>query len=286
MISIAECLHAARDLEQVSDSARLDVELLLAEALQKPRSYLYTWPDQAVEHEAYLRFSALLERRKQGEPIAYLLGEKEFWSLSLRVNDSTLIPRPETELLVETALGLLSAGEAAEVLDLGTGTGAVALALASERPHWKMLAVDNSPAAVKLAIENCRGHGFTNVAISRSNWFDNVNGAFDLIVANPPYIDAEDSHLQQGDVRFEPHSALVADDHGLADIRLIAAHARDHLRPQAWLAMEHGYDQGDRVRALLTELGYTNIKTRQDIGGKDRLTLARHTDNGVADERR
>lgn len=273
MISIAECLDAATDLERVSDSARLDVELLLAEALHKPRSFLYTWPDRAVEQDAHQRFTALLERRKQGEPIAYLLGEKEFWSLSLRVNASTLIPRPETELLVETALGLLPGDKEAEVLDLGTGTGAIALALASERPKWKMLAVDNSQAAVNLAIENCRRHGFTNVAINRSDWFDNVKGSFHLIVANPPYIDVNDNHLKQGDVRFEPHSALVAENHGLADIETIIICGREHLLPHAWLVVEHGFGQGQQVRQLFASAGYGKIETRQDLSGTDRLTL-------------
>lgn len=273
MVSIAECLQTAVALESISDTARLDVELLLAKALGKPRSYLYTWPDNAVEHETGLRFTALLERRKQGEPIAYLLGEKEFWSLTLTVNDSTLIPRPETELLVETALALLPGDAAAEVLDLGTGTGAIALALASERPDWRILAVDNSPAAVKLAIENARRHGLANVAVNRSNWFDNVNGVFDLIVANPPYIDENDNHLNQGDVRFEPRSALVAEDHGLADIETIITQGREHLLPQGWLLVEHGYSQGQRVRRLFADAGYGNVETRQDLSGTDRLTL-------------
>lgn len=275
MVSIAECLQAARELQGVSETARLDVELLLAKALDKPRHYLYTWPEQSLRQDAYQRFADLLERRKRGEPIAYLLGEKEFWSLTLMVNSATLIPRPETELLVETALDLLS-DPVAEVLDLGTGTGAIALALASERPGWKILGVDNSSAAVKLAIENCRRHGFNNVAVNRSNWFENVCGSFDLIVANPPYIDSNDLHLGRGDVRFEPRSALVAKDKGLADIRLIAAAARRHLRSRACLLIEHGYDQGDRVRGLMAKAGYENIETKQDLAGRDRLTLARY----------
>lgn len=274
MASIAECLQRATELQGVSDTARLDVELLLAKALEKPRSYLYTWPEKVLTQTQYERFVQSLDRRKRGEPIAYLLGEKEFWSLSLSVNPSTLIPRPDTELLVETALSLVPDDHVCRALDLGTGTGAIALALASERPDWQIVAVDNSSAAVNLAIENCQRHGFANVEVGQSNWFFNLAGhCFDLIIANPPYIDERDPHLQEGDVRFEPHSALIAKDQGLADIQTIIDRARQHLSADAWLIIEHGYDQGEKVRRLYARMGYANIATKQDLSGRDRLTL-------------
>jgi release factor glutamine methyltransferase len=276
VISIADCLQRASELQSCSDTARLDVELLLARALDKPRTYLYTWPQHVLSQLQYQRFVDFLERRKRGEPIAYLLGEKEFWSLSLKVGEATLIPRPETELLVETALSLLP-NNACRVLDLGTGTGAIALALASERPSWRILAVDKSSAAINVAIANCRRHGFTNVEITRSDWFENVAGgqAFDMIVANPPYIEEGDPHLEQGDVRFEPRAALVAGNKGLADIHNIIASAREYLKPGGWVVIEHGYQQGDQVRRLFADKDYGAVETKQDLSGRDRLTLAR-----------
>lgn len=272
--SIADCLHRHRELRD-SDTARLDLELLLARVLDQSRSYLYTWPERTLNQNQLERFETLLARRKAGEPVAHLLGEKEFWSLTLQVNDSTLIPRPETERLVETALELLGT-EPRHVLDLGTGTGAIALALASERPAWRILAVDESPAAVQLAIENCRRLGFRNVEVTRSHWFGNVGPeAFDLIVANPPYIAEDDPHLKEGDLRFEPASVLVARDKGLGDIRHIVSDARQHLYSGGWLLIEHGFEQGEAVRQLFTAAGYAQVETRQDLAGRDRLTLGR-----------
>ncbi|MCW8194924.1 peptide chain release factor N(5)-glutamine methyltransferase [Proteobacteria bacterium 005FR1] len=276
-MTIAECLQRARELQSISDSARLDVELLLCKALAKPRSYLYTWPEKSLNQDELASFTALVDRRKQGEPIAYLLGEREFWSLKLKVNDSTLIPRPETELLVETALAFMPDG-ASRVLDLGTGTGAIALALASERSDSEVVAVDSSPAAVNLAIENARQLGLKNVQITRSDWFENLSGErFDLIVTNPPYIDEADPHLKQGDVRFEPHSALVAGNHGLADIEHIIDVGRQHLNPGGWLIIEHGFEQGESVLRLFAEAGYEQVGIRKDLAGRDRLTLGQKT---------
>lgn len=274
MDTIKRCLERSADLQQVSDSPRLDAELLLSHVLNKPRSFLYTWPEQQLTASQQHLFDTLVERRIKGEPIAYLLGEKEFWSLPLKVDPSTLIPRPDTELLVEVALSLLG-DEPAKVLDLGTGTGAIALALASERPHWEVTAVDNQPAAVALAIENCRRLGLPNVRINRSDWFSNLAGEeFALIVSNPPYVRPDDIHLDQGDVRFEPRSALVADAEGLADIKHIADAARNHLLGGAWLVVEHGYDQAEAVRQLFEEFGYRGVESRRDLAGHERLTLA------------
>ncbi|MGQ9425824.1 peptide chain release factor N(5)-glutamine methyltransferase [Gilvimarinus sp. F26214L] len=273
MATVAECLRRSTELQAVSDSARLDLELLLARALGKPRSYLYTWPEAEIDGNQHRTFSALLNARKEGRPMAHLLGEKEFWSLALKVDESTLIPRPETELLVECALEHCTSSPCS-VLDLGTGTGAVALALASERPDWTVVAADKSGKAVQLAIENCRSLNLHNVQVLRSDWFHNLTGqSFDMIVSNPPYIDAADSHLQAGDLRFEPRSALVAKDGGLADIRLIANQARQHLRPEGWLLVEHGYDQARKVRDIFLAAHYGKVETRQDLGGRDRVTL-------------
>jgi release factor glutamine methyltransferase len=260
-----------------SPSAKLDAELLLAHVLGKPRSFLRTWPEQGVDAATAERFAALLARRRAGEPVAYLLGRQGFWSLELEVAPHTLIPRPDTELLVETALALCPGGPA-RVLDLGTGTGAIALALACERPAWQVLGVDRVPEAVLLAERNRERLKLGNARFAESIWFSTLGGErFRLIVGNPPYIAAEDPHLAQGDVRFEPASALVAGRDGLDDIRLIVDEAPAHLEPGGWLLLEHGYDQGDAVRRLFAARGFIAVESRRDLGGHERITLGRWT---------
>lgn len=255
-----------------SDSAKLDTEILLLHVLNKPRSYLFAWGDASVSEQHQEQFHALLEQRAQGIPIAHLVGEREFWSLPLSTNNSTLIPRPDTETLVEQALAL-SLPDNAQVLDLGTGTGAIALALASERSDWRILAVDASEDAVALAQHNQQKLNLTNVEVLQSDWFSEVDTQkFALIVSNPPYIDEADPHLHQGDVRFEPLSALTAKDSGLADIKHIISCAPSYLELGGVLMFEHGYDQGAAVRALLTQGGFENVQTAQDLGGNDRIT--------------
>ncbi len=284
--SIAQCLQLASELESISDSARLDIELLLCHILQKNRTYLFTWPEKVLSPEQAEQFSQFFSRRKSGEPIAHILGQREFWSLPLAVNNSTLIPRPDTELLVETVLQLFSDDPAQQIrrcLDLGTGTGAIVLALASEKPHWQLVGVDKSADAVALAETNRRELQFDQVQILQSDWFTapalqgDATGAqqFDVIVSNPPYIDPQDPHLEQGDVRFEPRSALIADNHGLADIEVIIQQSWDYLRAQGWLLLEHGYDQAAAVRGLLTVRGFVQVETRRDLGGNERVTLGR-----------
>ncbi|HWV15089.1 MAG TPA: peptide chain release factor N(5)-glutamine methyltransferase [Cellvibrio sp.] len=276
--TIASCLQCVSQLAAVSDSPRLDVEIILAHLLQKSRTYLFAWPEQPLTEAQATLFDALFARRLRGEPVAHIVGVREFWSLQFKVDSSTLIPRPDTELLVETALGLFAEDRKntlRRLLDLGTGTGAIALALASERPSWQCLAVDKELAAVALAEKNRAEFKLNNVIVRQSDWFSAVAAApaFDIIVSNPPYIDPQDPHLTQGDVRFEPLSALIADNKGLADLELIIATAVNYLLPGAWLLLEHGYDQGAAVRDLFRAQQYREIKTLRDFGGNERVTL-------------
>lgn len=280
MATIESLLNAC-DLPN-SPSPRLDAELLLAHALGKPRSYLHTWPEREPGAEQCQRFIEHLARRRRGEPVAYILGRQGFWSLDLEVAAHTLIPRPDTELLVETSLQLLPA-TAAQVLDLGTGTGAIALALASERQAWQVTGVDRVAEAVALAERNARQLRLDNVRFHQSHWFSGLQGHhYGLIVSNPPYIRAGDPHLSQGDVRFEPDSALVAGEDGLDDIRQIIAQAPAYLQDAGWLLLEHGYDQAEAVRALLAEGGFVEIESRRDYGGHERISLGRLNRGEVA----
>lgn len=273
MTIIASLLRAA----QLPDSPteRLDAELLLAAAIGKSRSYLHTWPERIVSSEAAQTFAGYLARRRDGEPVAYILGQQGFWKLDLEVAPHTLIPRPDTELLVEAALERVPASPA-RVLDLGTGTGAIALALASECPAWQVTAVDRIDEAVALAERNRQRLRLENVQVRASHWFDSLDGQhFDLILSNPPYIAAEDPHLVAGDVRFEPSSALVAGSDGLDDLRTIIAQAPGYLLPRGWLLLEHGYDQAAAVRSLLAEHGFVEVASRRDLGGHERISLGR-----------
>ncbi|QKZ03093.1 MULTISPECIES: peptide chain release factor N(5)-glutamine methyltransferase [Pseudomonas] len=275
MTIIASLLRNAELPE--SPTARLDIELLLAAALGKNRSYLHTWPERIVTTEAAATFDDYLQRRRRGEPVAYILGQQGFWKLDLEVAPHTLIPRPETELLVETALQLLPATPA-KVLDLGTGTGAIALALASERGGWQVTAVDRVAEAVALAERNRERLRLGNVRVLESHWYGALAGErFHIIISNPPYIRATDPHLVAGDVRFEPASALVAGTDGLDDLRTIIAQAPAHLEPGGWLLLEHGYDQAAAVRELLAKHDFEQIESREDLGGHERITLGRLT---------
>ena len=265
--------HAA---QITSDTAQLDAELLLAFVLDKPRSYLYTWPDRTVEQAQAERYLTLLERRKQGEPVAYLLGRQGFWTLDLEVAEHTLIPRADTELLVEATLALGAADAPLQVLDLGTGSGALALALASERSLWQVTGVDRIESAVALAQRNQQQLQLTNVQFLVSHWFSAIAGQrYALIVSNPPYIADNDPHLQQGDVRFEPLSALVSGADGLDDIRLIITQAPSCLLADGWLLLEHGFDQAHAVRELLCQAGFVDVASQRDLSGHERISLGR-----------
>lgn len=263
--------------ESGSDSPSLDAAVLLCHALDKPRSFLLTWPDKTLEAEQLTDFQNLLQRRLSGQPIAYITGEREFWSLPLKVSPTTLIPRPDTERLVEVALDKASSNQG-DILDLGTGTGAIALALASELPSRKVWGIDLKTDAQQLAQSNATALNLTNTQFLAGSWFEPIPSGteFALIVSNPPYIEKEDPHLTQGDVRFEPLSALVAEEKGLADIRHIATLARSYLINEGWLMFEHGFEQGEAVRNLLLSLGYDQVETYKDYGDNDRVTIGQY----------
>jgi len=272
-ISIEEVLAGWTQLQ--TETARLDVECLLCHALCRDSTYLRTWPDKLLSPEEYAHFESLLTRRQQGEPIAHICGTRAFWTLDLFVSPDTLIPRPDTEILVEQILDLELLNDA-RILDLGTGTGAIALSLATERPAWEVTATDFLPEIVSLAKRNANKHQLTNTHIFQSDWFSQIpQERFDLIVSNPPYIDPEDKHLAEGDLRFEPLSALIANNKGLADIEHIIEQAKNYLKKNAWLVLEHGYDQAESVQNLFNKFGYHAISTIKDYGQQDRMTMAR-----------
>lgn len=263
-----------------SDSPQVDASVLLCHILDKPRSYLLTWPEKELTDTELTAFESLLSRRLSGEPIAYIVGYREFWSLLLKVSPTTLIPRPDTERLVEVALEHLSPSSE-KVLDLGTGTGAIALAIASEMPDMCVIGVDYQHDAVALAKDNAKDNNILNTEFRQGSWFDPIrmDEQFSIIVSNPPYIDGNDPHLSQGDVRFEPQTALVAEQEGFADLIHIMEHSRNHLVDNGWLLMEHGFEQGKRLRTYFEAHGFVNVKTEQDYAGNDRVTLGQWSVN-------
>jgi release factor glutamine methyltransferase len=254
----------------------VDAEALLAHALGRDRGWLFAHADDPVAQDRHDRFASLLARRETGEPVAYLCGRRGFWTLDLAVTPETLIPRPETELLVELALARLPAGRAQRVADLGTGSGAIALALAAERPQARVDAVDASPGALEVARRNAREAGLPNVAFHLGDWFAALPDLrFDLVASNPPYIAEGDPHLLRGDLRHEPAIALSSGRDGLDAIRAIVRDAPAHLHPGGWLLLEHGHDQGEPVRALLQAAGFVEVATHRDLEGRDRVGLGR-----------
>lgn len=272
-------LMAQAALAQMLDAreAKLEAQLLLQHVLNVNRAWLIAHENDALQANEHTNFTALLNRRLQGEPVAHILGYREFYGLNLMVTADTLIPRPDTETLVETALAKISLQQAAYILDLGTGTGAVALAIASKRPQTQVTAVDASQAALHVAIENAKNLNITNVHFIPSNWFTALGQQkFDVIVSNPPYIEQEDAHLNQGDLRFEPVSALASGQDGLDDIRKIIDDCLIHLEPQGWLMLEHGYNQARQVADLMSHTGLVDIETIKDLGGNYRVTIGKN----------
>ncbi|WP_392565325.1 peptide chain release factor N(5)-glutamine methyltransferase [Utexia brackfieldae] len=270
-----EWLKAATLYLKGHDSPKRDAEIILGFITQKTRTFLMAFSETVLTDEEVIRLNACLERRKNGEPIAYITGVKEFWSLPLDVGFSTLIPRPDTEKLVELALDHLPK-EPCEILDLGTGTGAIAIALATERPDCLLTAIDYNVDAVKLAQSNASRFSIENIYFLQGDWFKPVkNRTFTMIVSNPPYIDPADPHLSMGDVRFEPLSALIAADNGLSDIKQIIQQAPKHLKQYGWLIIEHGWQQGEAVRTIFKQQGFQLVNTYTDYSGNDRVTLGR-----------
>lgn len=275
-VDIARLLRwATSQLEAVSLSPRIDAEILLATVLDTGRSHLRAWPEKIPDALEQREFEILVQRRASGTPVAYLTGEKEFWSLSLQVTPATLVPRPETEKLVETALALLTAEAPLRLADLGTGCGAIALALASERPHWQIIATDQDTAALRVARNNAARLSLTHIDFRQGHWLEPLAGVeeLDAIVSNPPYVTEDDPHLPA--LAGEPRQALVAGEDGLDDIRRIISQGYGHLRPQGWLLLEHGADQGAAVRALMESCDYRDVHTVRDDAGLDRLSAGR-----------
>ncbi|MEO8998517.1 MAG: peptide chain release factor N(5)-glutamine methyltransferase [Rhodanobacter sp.] len=254
----------------------LDAELLLLHVVQKPRSWLFAHADDVLDMDVQTAYANTIKRRAAGDPVAYIIGRRGFWSLDLEVTPATLIPRPETELLVELALQRLPMDAACSVADLGTGSGAIALAVARERPHAQVVATDASADALAVARRNAQHHAIGNVTFAHGDWLVPLAGQhFDLIVSNPPYIEVADPHLEQGDLRFEPASALASGIDGLDDIRRIVRDASTRLHPGGWLLFEHGWNQGNASRELLHEAGYLEVFTARDLEQRDRISGGR-----------
>ena len=277
-LSIASLLSAAtKQLDSnlqspYSDHAKLDAELLLCHCLQKTRTYLYTWPEQTLTEKQQAIFHSLVERRTNGEPLAYITGVREFWSLSFNVTPDTLIPRPDTETLVELCLSKVGNNNG-PFLDLGTGSGVIAVCVAIERPDIAVYATDSSDAALKVADANATRLNAT-ISFKQSNWFEKVTiSDFSVIASNPPYIAADDPHLKLGGLNYEPISALRSCDSGFGDITAIIKEAPAYLRTGGWLLLEHGHSQGQHTRDLMLERGFRQVTTEQDLSGNDRVTL-------------
>ncbi|MGZ4990967.1 MAG: peptide chain release factor N(5)-glutamine methyltransferase [Methylobacter sp.] len=284
MHCIKSVLRDAADiLAAISDSPLLDAEILLGQVLNKQRSYLRAWPDQQLEPAQLAAFKTLLEQRRHGLPIAYITGNREFWSRDFRVTPDVLIPRPDTELLIELSLKLIPLDEPFKIIDLGTGSGIIAITLAAERPNAQIDATDFSLAALRIAQLNADRHHIDNVRFYQSSWFTDVPAdKFNLIISNPPYIAEDDIHLQQGDIRFEPQTALCATDQGLGDIKIIADVARNYLESQGHLLIEHGYDQERQVQTLFKDLHYDKVQTYTDLSGQPRVTYGQFMSDNQA----
>ncbi len=264
-------------MQDVSELPLLDAEVLLCKVLDKERPHLRAWPDATLNPEQHQEYQVLVNDRRQGKPLAYITGTREFWSRSFQVSPDVLIPRPDTELLIELSLALIPTNLACKIIDLGTGSGIIAITLAAERLHAQVSATDISVAALQIAQANAAKHNVDRIKFYQSNWFEHIpTGKFDLIISNPPYIAEDDPHLQQGDLRFEPKTALTSAQQGLSDIQTIAESARYRLENSGFLLVEHGYNQQKEVHNIFSELNYYNVQTHTDLSGQPRVTSGQY----------
>ena len=275
-MKIDQALKTGKQTLSNSESPEIDCTVLLCHVLKCNPTYLHTWPDKALTDTQQQTFSTYLTQRLEGRPVAHIIGQRGFWTLDLKVTPDTLIPRPDTEVLVSVALEKISPNMC--IADLGTGTGAVGLALASERADISVIATDYYAAALAVAKQNITQMALDNVILWQGDWLSGIaKHSLDMIISNPPYIEVNDPHLQQGDVGFEPLSALVAGADGLDDIRTIIEQTQDCLKPKGWLMIEHGFQQAKAIRDLFQQAGLEEIETRKDFGNNDRVTLGRQT---------
>ena len=273
MATIANALHYGQTILVGSESPNIDTQVLLCYVLNCQTTYLHTWPDKKLTQKQHAQFTDLITERKQGQPVAYLIGQRGFWSLDLKVTADTLIPRPDTELLVSLALNKLKS--TMTVADLGTGTGAIALSLAVENTNATIMAMDYSKPALDVARQNARNNHINNVFFWQGSWLNAIaNNSLDMIISNPPYIEQNDPHLSQGDVRFEPLTALESGVDGLDDIRQIIQQEKTRLKTSGWLLLEHGYHQTEQIQQLFHDAEFVEITSHQDFGGNDRVTMA------------
>ena len=283
MTTISQALSDARQrLQTSSPSPTVDASSLLCHVLDCAPGHLIAWPEKELTPRQTAHFSDSLQQRARGRPVAYITGEREFWSLPLKVSEDVLIPRPETETLVEFVLQQFAACRELAVADLGTGSGAIACALAAEKPSWAVVATDASARALEIAQHNASKHGLDNIEFLQGQWFEPLHGRhFDLIVSNPPYVAEDDPHLSTGDVRFEPATALASGRHGMDAIRHLTQQAHTCLRPDGWLVLEHGFDQQPAVHACFSECGFDEITRLTDLAGVPRVTAGRHRCSGA-----
>ncbi|RBP52773.1 peptide chain release factor N(5)-glutamine methyltransferase [Arenicella xantha] len=268
---------AAQQLHETSDTPRIDAEVLLQHIVQRNMAWIIAYGDTIATPQHIREYYIVIEQRRQGQPVAYLIGYRDFWTLTLAVSPAVLIPRPDTEVLVENALARLPENTPLNILDMGTGSGAIALSLGKERPLAQVLATDLMPDALQIARANAQSNQVDNVTFLLSNWCENIplHAQFDLIASNPPYIEPDDEHLQQGDLRFEPTTALIATDHGLADLNTIVEGCRHYLKPNGWLILEHGYNQADALAKKMRQCGFSDIQLHTDLNNLPRCTSAR-----------
>lgn len=265
--------HGQSLLLTSSESATLDAQVLLSHVLQCNSAHLFAWPEKNLTVQQYAQYEKLIQRRHKGLPVAHLTGYREFWSLNFKVDNSTLIPRPETETLVEFILHNYSDKKHLKLLDMGTGSGIIAISLAKEKPDWEIFASDISHAALNIAKSNCKQHQTNNLTFIHSNWFEMITQSnFDIIVSNPPYIASNDPHLSQGDLRFEPQNALASGEAGMNDIEHLCLHAKPRLAKNGCLIVEHGYNQQLLVAKCFAKNGYTGVENKKDLSGHNRMT--------------